>query len=195
MVHHFLEETEATHLFFVDSDVAFAPKVLRGMIRAQKDFVCAPYPQREGVDFKAVAAHVKHGNPPEASYGYKVFLPPGRTTFDIDSSQCAEIGRVGLGCCLLSRSMLETMCDAYSPSLVFDDEITASPTVALFSLMFSMRADGRRALLSEDISFCERVRDCGFKIHAYFGEGSPVDHYGEMCYKGALEAFGCKREG
>lgn len=195
MVRHFLEETEATHLFFVDSDVSFMPKVLRGMIAARKDFVAAPYPQREGIDFRLAAAHMKHGNPPEAAYGYKVFLPKGTTAFDIDSTQCAEIGRVGLGCCLLSRHMLSTMVDAYAPALVFDDEVTGAPTVALFSLMFAMRDDGKRALLSEDISFCERVRDCGFRIHAYFGDGSPVDHYGEMCYKGALEAFGCKREG
>jgi hypothetical protein len=194
-VRYFLEETEATHLFFVDSDVAFLPKVLRGMIRARKDFVAAPYPQREGIDFKLAAAHMRHGNPPEASYGYKVFLPKGKEQFDIDETQCAEIGRVGLGCCLLSRKMLETMVESYTPSLVFDDEVTGSPTVALFQLMFHFRKDGKRALLSEDISFCERVKGCGFKIHAYFGEGSPVDHYGEFCYRGALEAFGCKREG
>lgn len=195
IVRHFLEESEATHLFFVDSDVSFLPKVLRGMIAAGKDFVAAPYPQREGVDFKSAANYMRHGAPPEASYGYKVFLPPDQTSFSIDDTQCAEIGRVGLGCCLLSRKMLTAMCEAYTPSLVFDDEVTGAPTVALFQLMFAMRPDGKRALLSEDISFCERVRDCGFKIHAYFGDGSPVDHYGEMCYRGALEAFGCKREG
>lgn len=190
-VRHFLEETDATHLLFLDADIALMPKVIRGMLRVNKDFVSTPYPQREGIPWAVALEHMKLGNPPETAYHYKV-IPLGGP-LEIQEDCTAEVARVGLGCALLSREMLETMCDAYSPSLVFDDEATGSETVALFNLMFYARPDKRRALLSEDFSFCERVRDCGYKIHIFLGEGSPADHVGSMVYRGALEAFGIRR--
>ena len=62
------------------------------------------------------------------------------------------------------------------------------PTVALFQLM---QRNG--VLLGEDVSFCHRVRDFGETVWMYLGEGSPVDHVGELTFTGEIEAFGLRR--
>jgi hypothetical protein len=74
--------------------------------------------------------------------------------------------------------------------LTFQDVPPGGPrelveTVALFQLM---NRDG--ALFSEDVSFCQRVRDMGESVWLYLGKGSPVDHVGEHTFTGEPQAFG-----
>lgn len=75
------------------------------------------------------------------------------------------------------------------PPLLFHDlpmpGVPAKETVALFALEFSNGGQ----LLSEDKSFCRRVRAIGEKVWLYLGPGAPVDHYGEARFRGMPESF------
>jgi hypothetical protein len=113
-VNYFLNETDATHLLFVDSDVSFLPKVVRGMLNAKKDFVAAPYPRRDKIDFETVRSHADI--PPEAAaYRYSVVPLEGEgITIEADGSGCAEVSKVALGCSLISRPLLEAMVEHFA---------------------------------------------------------------------------------
>ena len=185
-VRHFLE-SDCTHLFFVDSDIEFAPQVLRGMLVADQHFVAAPYPMR---DFLRWPDPVP-GVPPEASaYRYALQTPDGEPLkVDHDGVPIAEVSRIGLGCALLSRTCLERMTKEYEELTFLDGEGPGGvPTVALFQLMIR---DGK--LRGEDQSFCQRWRDMGERVWMYLGPGSPVTHHGEHAYRGHIEAFGLRR--
>jgi hypothetical protein len=232
MVNFFLHQCDATHLLFIDSDIVFEPRVIRGMLAAQKDFVTCPYPRRDGIDFEKVRA--LPDLPAEAmAYRYSVRPLDGVPQLVPGPDGCAEIKSNGFGLTLLTRAGLERMETFYKgdridyeraardfiadegsipnraslvafakhvarmaremPVLAFEDEsqIVAGgriPSVALF--MLALREKG---LLSEDFSFCERVRDMGEKVWLYLGPGSPVSHQGEILFRGALEAFGLAR--
>jgi hypothetical protein len=187
-------ETDCTHLLFLDDDVSSdePARLVAGMLAADRDVVCAPYPKRDGVDFARVKQVWKtHDIPAEAAaYRYAMHLLGGVAKLEVEADQCAEVEGIGLGCSLIKRGALESMVERYREELGFDDVVNgqAAPTVALFQLI--LRA---RALLSEDYSFCTRWRAMGGKVHMYLGPGAPVHHHGAHVYRGSLEAFGLRR--
>jgi hypothetical protein len=194
-VNTFLHETDATHLLFVDADIAFEPVTVAGMLEAKRDFVGCPYPRRDMVEWAKV--NISPDAPPEAFAYYYPVVPLPEGIGDIDLDNCVEVSSLPLGMALLSRKMLKEMQDAYRMALHFSDEVTPQrkvPSVALFMLAFANGMGPERGLLSEDYSFCQRYRQIGGKVWMYLGLGSPVDHYGEHRYRGHVEAFGLKRE-
>lgn len=198
-VNYFLTQTDATHLLFLDDDVSMLPKVLRGMLATGKDFVAAPYPRREGVDFTRID-ELKGEVPSEvAAYKYALRLLPNNGTLEIDKDGSAEVEAVPLGCALLSREGLEKVTESFANSdVVFDDQLPNGSRVrcvALFQLVFEHQRDGKVSLLSEDYSFCARWRSSKQKVYMYLGEGSPVTHHGSHDYKGRCESFGLSPRG
>ncbi len=187
LVSYFLNQTDATHLFFLDGDVELMPKVLRGMIAADRDFVACPYPKRDRVDFERARSSPQDMPAEAAAYRYSVHLLNGGVS--PDASGCAEVAMMPLGAALLKREALEAFSREYESSLGFDDA-PWGPSVALFQLICS-----DRRLLSEDFSFCERWRKGGRKLWMYLGDGAPANHHGAHCYAGHIEAFGFQRGG
>lgn len=191
LVSDFLSQTDGTHLFFVDSDVSFSAEMLRGMLATGKDFVAAPYPAREGINWKRAAK-----SPPELAeafaYHYRLHLLDDDTVA-IEADGTVEVKHMPLGACLVSRSCLQQMTDYYGGKdsrLMFRDRTAGAVrmTVALFMLLLD---DGE--LWSEDFSFCERWRMVGGKVWMYLGDGAPATHHGDHAFRGRIEAFGVRR--
>jgi hypothetical protein len=162
------------------------------MLAADEDFVATPYPRRDVIDLATVKKHATEDTPPEAlAYRYSARLPP---ELNPDERGVTEAFAMPLGCALLSRKLLADLTLKYAETLTFQDEITPGvyrPTVGLFNLLVDPLT---RGLLSEDYSFCHRVREYGEKIWLYLGVGSPASHYGTWSYHGVLESFGFRRE-
>ncbi len=182
MVSYFLNQTDCTHLLFLDSDIEVLPKVIRGMLAADKGFVACPYPRREGIDFKRVRENT-HVAAEGVAYRYSVRLLGD--TLTVETGSVAKVEAMPLGCALISREGLQELTNAH-PELAFDDA-GHGPSVALFQLILK-----NRALLSEDYSFCTRYKVYD-DIWMFLGEGSPVNHYGDFCFRGSIEAFGLRR--
>ncbi len=186
-VTHFLRNTDATHLLFLDADIEVQPCVLRGMLSANRDFVAAPYPRRQGVNFARSRKFKEAGLSDEAgAYDYPLRKLDGALV--VDGQGCAEVEGVPLGCALLSRTGLERMAAFYAGDALAFDDPESGPSLALFQLLIH-----NRALLSEDFSFCHRWREMGDKVYMFLGNGSPVTHHGAMRYQGDLGAFGLRR--
>jgi hypothetical protein len=189
----FLDRREATHLLFIDSDVSaegdLAIRAIRGMIAADRDIVCAPYPMKR-IRWDQVEAAVKSGQPAAASAVVFPFLPMQRDALHVDAHGCVECEWVPAGFTMISRRCAEALRDRYRDELSFDDVLEDGrviATVALFQLALTAYPDGKpgRILRSEDYSLCWRWREMGGKVHAYLGDGSPMDHTGEYLFRGA----------
>ncbi len=183
-VSYFLNQTDCTHLLFLDGDIEVLPWALRGMLAAKKDFVATPYPRRDGVDFKSVRSNL---DIPAEGVAYRYPVHFHGDTLTVGDDWCGEIDAIGLGCALLSREGLQALSDKHAEELGFDDA-NHGPSVALFQLLLE-----NRALPSEDYSFCTRWRRNGGRIWMYLGEGSPANHHGDMMYRGEIAAFGLRR--
>lgn len=186
LARQFLQETDCTHMLFVDSDVSFPPEAVRGMLATGKDFVATPYPSRDSVHFERAASAGPLAE--AAAYDYAVHMLDG-DGFEIHHDGTTEIKHIGLGLTLLSRACLEQITSTCG-DIVFIDRSSgpAIRTVAPFKNLH----EGDE-WWSEDFSFCERWRRMGGKVWMYLGPGSPATHHGDHAYQGRIEFFGVRR--
>lgn len=188
-VHHFLTQTDCTHLLFIDSDISFSPRTIINMLNADRHFVAAPYPRRDSIDFDRVKS--QQDIPVEAA-AYRYSIRVG-SALSLDSAGCGDIEGIGLGCALLSREMLQDVTNlAHKDGRQFlHSDLLTNKEYTVANLFALETVQGR--LLSEDYSFCELVRGSGYKVEVYLGDGSPVSHHGSHAYHGVVESFGYKR--
>lgn len=196
----FLNETDATHMLFLDDDVAVSPACVEGMLAADSGLVCTPYPKRGGIDWAAVAHQgMQTGMVSEAPFeavAYRYALRVGPEGMAPGSDHCAAVVGAPLGASLIRRQELQALSDACTQRIrsTFPDG-TVRTIPALFGLLTDKCADGVGVeRLSEDFSFCHRWRSHGGVVKLYLGPGSPVDHYGAHCFRGHIEALGFRRQ-
>lgn len=172
-------ELDCTHLWFVDADVSFDPRLPRKLIDANQDIVCAAYPQKK-INWDGVIKAVRDGQRPEVgAYEFPVRFKDGAKP----EGDFVEVEGAATGMMMISRACLDAMTEHY-PELTFTDVVDGkgTPTVALFHQML-FEVNGNKLLLGEDYSFCKRWRDMGGKIQLYIGEHSPATHHGEHAYR------------
>lgn len=188
--------SDCTHLLFVDADIDFSPDDVFSLIRAmdahaEVGVLGAAYPRRM-VNWRNVARAVKQGlandNPADlARYAGEYalhFLNPQQS---FKMTDLVELARLGTAMMLIRREVLEAMRTAL-PELVFRPDPAERQThgvgeveAAFFHPMIESES---QALLSDDYSFCRRVRDAGFRI--WLAPWVRTTHAGPMVFAGAL---------
>jgi hypothetical protein len=189
----FMHSTKATHLLFVDSDMAFDAADVMRMFEYDHDLLAAIYPRKE-LNWENIASAARqHPEMPiedlpliAGSFGTFNLLPD---RLQIPTDHPFPIANAGTGLMLIRRNVFVKMAEAYPDLLVRMNE-RASPFFpgqdymhAPFETMIT--SDGR--LLSEDIAFCERWRAVGGEVHgcAWFN----IRHLGTYEYASDVRAM------
>lgn len=159
---------DSTHMLFIDADMGFPPDMVTDMILFGEGVVGTIYPQRK--------------------------LPIGWAGSGTGSAQTErrgsfmEVEGVGMGCTLIRRDVVTTMLEKM-PHLV-DTRLALHPagdTIKQAGSNRIIRAFEKldipeRGLVSEDLSFCIRHRQCGGKVWA--GINYRISHVGPFDYSG-----------
>lgn len=181
----FLEQTQHTHLMFVDADIAFRPNDVFRLIDAGKDVVGGVYPLKRIYWDKVVNA-VRGGfkDVQAASLGYVVaFAPDAEGQVQVDDDGFGAVAAVGTGFLLMSRGALQAVKEAH-PELRCRISDTTGPAGEA-TLFFSTMIDpDTREHLSEDYAFCHRWRALGGQVYADFR--TRLSHIGHATYTGSL---------
>jgi hypothetical protein len=187
LVARFLDTPGATHLLFVDADIAFAPEQLLRLLRFDVDVAAAFYPLKR-VDWRAIPARVVAGEPLEtAALSYVGSLCEGAELRVVDGFATARFA--GTGFQLLKRAVFERLIAAH-PETRFghvDTPADQAPTAANLYALFECLIDpatGR--YVSEDYAFCERWRALGGTI--WLDLHSRVAHTGAQTFEGDTTA-------
>jgi hypothetical protein len=190
LVTQFLNTPPATHLLFVDADIAFDPGQVQDMLNFDEDFVAGIYPLKV-IDWSS-AAMLRAANSSEsfasAPLLYVGTLCPG--------AQLERRGRFataiycGGGFMMVKRRVIERMIAAYPESRYKSahaySNATGDVNYALFDCMIDKDTN---TYVSEDFGFCQKWRDIGGKIWldtegklthvgAYNFQGAPQSRYG-----------------
>ncbi len=186
LVAHFLGNPAATHLLFIDADIAFEPAQIFRLLRFNVEIAAAVYPTKR-IDWPRVQALVRDGrqNLESAALSYVLeFDDPARIE---QRDGFARARYAGTGFLMIRRDALLRMIEAY-PDLHYtrehqqQDPLTGSPwRYALFDCLIDPPGG---TYLSEDYSFCKRWRDIGGAI--WIDLESRLTHVGQMPFVGDL---------
>ncbi len=183
LVSKFLDRADATHLMFIDADIAFQPAQIFRMAAFDKDVVAGMYPLKVR-DWSAEAiARVRGGEPLETAPLRYVGLPCGEDEREAVSGFVTG-EYAGTGFMMIRRSTLLRMMAAY-PELQFaaaHDQARPNPSPYQFALFDCMIEPETRHYLSEDYTFCRRWRDIGGQI--WLDTQGPLVHTGSQDFVG-----------
>lgn len=177
----FLAHPQATHLFFIDADIAFAPENAFRLLAAEKDLAGGVYPVKH-LDWERIRAAALAGAPDilAAASTYVVrFLPNAANAVEVEDG-LARVAYVGTGFMLVRRAVVERVAAAH-PELMADLGELGGPTPLIFETMVEPETGEH---LSEDYAFCRRWRDLGGEVWA--DVESRLSHIGHAVYSGAL---------
>lgn len=181
-------KSKATHLLFIDSDIAFDPTIVLRMLMHDKDVVAAIYPKKS-INWALVKEKLTNGDAEDVrTMGLDYNL-----NLHLDASQNEEIvnGFVRVmdaptGMMLISRQTLEKLSEHYKDELLCVNDIQGSKdTVPEYVALFDcMRCPETKRYLSEDFAFCRRAQALGIEIWADLA--SPLTHTGSMTFDGDI---------
>lgn len=164
-VAHFLTDTDATHLLFVDSDIEFNPEDVFKLLQADKEVVCAGYAQkwlREDYIQRVFQRNQVPPNPLELCTHTSIQVDNPTTTEEL-----TEITYATTGFLLVKREVFNKMRQAY-PERQYINDIDGymSADKDLFYDFFpSIIHPVTKRFESEDYGFSSLWRGCGGKIH------------------------------
>ncbi len=183
LVARFLDHARATHLLFVDADIAFEPEQVIRMLRFDRDFVAGLYPIKS-VDWAAVPRRVVAGET-LASAGLTYVGTPFEGADARVEDGFATARYAGTGLQLLKRCVLQRMVAGH-PELRFRAVHTlagAQPRSENLCALFDPEIDRETgAYLSEDYAFCRRWRALGGDI--WLDLRSRITHVGTDQFRG-----------
>jgi hypothetical protein len=177
----FLTRQEATHLMFIDADIAFEPELVGGMLAFDEDVVGGMYPAKT-LCWSPPAA-IRDSEPPAAAALQYV----GRLNDGPDSARRGRFASAiycGTGFMLIKRRVIERMIEAY-PSTAYQSHhfhwagLESQRSYALFDCIIDPDS---KEYLSEDFGFCHRWRAIGGKIW--------LDIEGVLAHTGAYQFVG-----
>jgi hypothetical protein len=183
LVAEFLDNPGATHLLFVDGDIAFEATQFERLFAQDKDFTGAMYPVKR-IDWTKLPGQVAQGEPVRtAGLEYVGGLCTG-DALRVEN-QFATANYAGTGFMLLKRRVLEQLVAAH-PELAFRSIHGTVPAAGgganQFALFDPMIDPETGAYLSEDFAFCRRWRALGGTI--WLDLRSQLTHSGSADFSG-----------
>lgn len=166
LVAKFLANPDATHLMFIDADIAWNPDSVLQMVLHDKGVVCGAYPMKTE-PVKYVLNIIENARHVGSLY---------------------EVSTAGTGFMLIKREVIEELINAM-PELKFKDslnlgEIFEPHMYALFDTII----DENGHYLSEDWTFCKRVREVIGKP-IWIDTSVKLDHLGTHRFKGSIDSI------
>ncbi len=183
LVAKFLDNPDATHLMFIDSDIGFDPEQFARLFRQDKDLSAAMYPIKE-IDWQRLRNRNPDGESMHtAGLNYVGTLCSG-AELKIEG-EFATARYVGAGFLLVKRGALEQLIQAH-PELKYRVVHAQDPEApgenhryALFDPIIDTESG---AYLSEDYAFCQRWRTLGGEI--WLDLKSQIRHVGANEFQG-----------
>lgn len=191
MVMEFIQREDLTHLFWLDSDVAFTSQSVFRLLLADRDVVAGVYPMKK---MNWPADGMPQGMTREewevrfTDYPFNP-IAHGKEKIGpyVDADGFVEVAEAPTGFMCIKRQVILDMMKHYPELNYTPDGPPNNPMAHLHYLLFDCMVDpddGR--YLSEDYAFCRRWRDMGGKI--WVDLHSKLMHLGQHNYRGDLGA-------
>jgi len=177
IVANFMNDKDATHLFFVDSDISFSPNDVLRLINDDKDIVGGIYPLKSYLwdkldNYDEIMKRSEH--PLNKDVSKKDFIRQNLMKYNLNykssklsiENSLAEVKHIATGFMMIKRDVITKMIEAY-PETKFEDAKNSfynTNNEYLYSLFDCKIVD--KQYYSEDWLFCHRWTSIGGEIYA-----------------------------
>ena len=192
--------SDCTHLIFIDSDIAFDPRDVLGLIAIQVsdpkyNIVTGPYPKKT-IAWEKVKKAVEIGKAEDTPFALDqytadyVFNPINKLA-SFNLSEPLEIGEGGTGFMCIPRETFEKYKEAYPEYSYKPDHIRtenfdgSNEIMAYFDCIIDPKT---KRYLSEDYFFCHKARASGMQV--WMCPWMQINHIGSYIFKGNMAAIG-----
>tara|TARA_B110000977_G_scaffold130036_1_gene165874 strand:+ start:4962 stop:5816 length:855 start_codon:yes stop_codon:yes gene_type:complete len=192
--------SDCTHLIFIDSDIAFDPRDVLGLIAIQVsdpkyNIVTGPYPKKT-IAWEKVKKAVEIGKAEDTPFALDqytadyVFNPINKLA-SFNLSEPLEIGEGGTGFMCIPRETFEKYKEAYPEYSYKPDHIRtenfdgSNEIMAYFDCVIDPKT---KRYLSEDYFFCHKARAAGMQV--WMCPWMQINHIGSYIFKGNMAAIG-----
>ena len=196
LVSFFMENKEATHLFFIDADIEFNPEDLLRMVAYDKPIVVGAYPKK-AINWESIIS-ASRSNPEENantieghSSNYVVnfdFLTDdkGNKTPQVQvTDNLVKLKDAGTGFMCIQREVFDKMFEEH-PDLKYVNDINVDNKFEpyMYALFDTMIDPESRRYLSEDYTFCRLWQQMGGEV--YLDPRTALNHVGHYTFRGNI---------
>jgi hypothetical protein len=165
--HMFLQDKDATHLLFIDADIAFQAEDILYILNLNKDLIGLPYAIKD-IKWDQIGKTLLQGNyhPDELKKASQhiVFNVHKKEDLTRISNGLLNAKEIGTGLMLIKRDVLYKIMEAEPELYSIDYSIPECPKVYHF---FDTLIDDDKRFLSEDYAFCKRWKKIGGDVFLY----------------------------
>jgi hypothetical protein len=184
LAHRFMDESDNTHMMFIDADIGFEPEAPFELLLADQGVVGATYPRKEINWEFALAAHAR-GIPTEFidhCATEHVFGDSHNKSVPLKRSELVQIDYLPTGFLCISRSALETYKASYPDEWYWQPGSKKTKKAHEFFPVAINKET--RNLESEDYCFTRRINALGVKT--YLAPWIDLIHVGRYAFRGNL---------
>lgn len=196
LVSFFMENPQATHLFFIDADIEFNAEDLLRMVAYDKPVIVGAYPKK-AVNWNSIITAARN-NPEETadtieghSSNYVVnfdFLntEDGQRTNQVQIlDNLVKLKDAGTGFMCIKKEVIQQLFDAH-PEFKYANDINVDNKFEpfMYALFDTMIDPESRRYLSEDYTFCRLWQNLGGEV--YLDPRTALNHVGHYTFRGNI---------
>lgn len=192
----FMENTNATHLFFIDADIEFNPEDILRMVAYDKPVVVGAYPKK-ALNWTSIigAARADESENEETIEGHSsnyvvnfdfVKDKDGNNTPQVQiEDNLVKLKDAGTGFMCIKKEVIQQMFDAH-PEMKYVNDINVDQKFEpfMYALFDTMIDPDSRRYLSEDYTFCRLWQNMGGTI--YLDPRTALNHVGHYTFRGNI---------
>ena len=204
LVSFFMENKQATHLFFIDADIEFNPEDLLRMVAYDKPITVGAYPKK-AVNWESIV-NAARNNPEETAQTIEGHSSNYVVNFDFmtdkDGNRTPQVQIIdnlvklkdaGTGFMCIKKEVIQQMFDKH-PEMKYVNDINVDQKFEpyMYALFDTMIDPDSKRYLSEDYTFCRLWQNMGGEV--YLDPRTALNHVGHYTFRGNIrKLFGGAR--
>jgi hypothetical protein len=179
-------KSDCSHILFIDADIEFPPQAVIDLILFDKDVSCCAYPKKS-YNWKRFLHSMQHDDESKESLDsrgldYAFNIEYGDNNELIKEKDFIRVKHASNGFMLVKRSLVEKLQKKHTELEIITDNLSQTDD-SICGLFCCMIKD--KQYLSEDYSFCQRVRDIDGEV--WMSVKHNLNHIGKHVFRGDIQ--------
>lgn len=197
LVSFFMENPDATHLFFIDADIEFNPEDLLRMVAYDKPVVVGAYPKK-AINWDSIISAARNTDLAETAQTIEGHSSNYVVNFDFVKDEAGNrtpqvqivdnlvrLKDAGTGFMCIKKEVIQQLFDAH-PEMKYVNDINVDKKFEphMYALFDTMIDPDSRRYLSEDYTFCRLWQNQGGEV--YLDPRTALNHVGHYTFRGNI---------